>query len=76
MILSTREIIERYPDGRISYVETRAVIAPLWIAKYENRRKSPDGTLWIRIGSCRKYNSDGTLRWELLYDNDGNLIKN
>lgn len=75
MILREQEIIERYPNGQISYIETRAVIAPLWIGKYPNHRRADDGTIWIRIGVNKKYNPDGTLRWEIKYNNCGNILK-
>lgn len=74
MILSQEDIVERYPNGNIAYIETRAVIAPLWIAQYPNHRITPDGKLWIRIGVNKKYSPDGKLRWEILYDNCGNMI--
>jgi hypothetical protein len=50
MIFKKEKIVERHPNGNIAYVETRATISPLWIARYPNRRTAPDGTLWIRIG--------------------------
>lgn len=75
MILSKQEIIEKYSNGNISYVETRGIIAPIWIAKYPNRRITNDGTIWIRIGVNKKYNNDGKLRWEIKYDSCGNVIK-
>ena len=75
MILSEKEIIERYPDGKISYVETVAVIAPMWKAIYPNRRITPDGTLWIRVGVNKKYAPNGKLRWEIKYDDCGNVVK-
>ncbi|KKN74627.1 hypothetical protein LCGC14_0388290 [marine sediment metagenome] len=75
MKLSKKEIVERYPDGKISYIETRAVIAPLWAGEYPNRRVSTDGIMWIRVGVNKKYNPDGSLRWEIKYDNYGKMVK-
>jgi|GEM_PF-6929932 len=75
MILSKKEIVEKYPNGNIAYVETRAVISPLWIALYPNHRIAPDGTLWIRTGVNKKYGPDGKLRWEIKYDDCGNMVK-
>ena len=75
MILSSQEIIEKYPNGNISYVETKSIIAPMWIAQYPNHRQAEDGTLWIRTGVNKKYNLDGKLRWEIKYDNYGNIVK-
>ena len=75
MILRKQEIIEKHPNGKISYVETRAIIAPISRALYPNHRTSPDGTLWIRIGVNKKYNRDGKLMWEIWYDDHGNKVK-
>lgn len=75
MILSSQEIIEKYPNGNIAYIETRSVIAPIWIAKYPNCRISSDGTLWIRTGVNKKFNPNGKLQWEIKYDNCGNIVK-
>ena len=75
MIISKQEIIEKYPNGNISYIETRAIISPMFISEYPNHRIASDGTLWIRVGVNKKYNPDGKLRWEIKYNNCGNIVK-
>ena len=75
MILSKKEIIEKYPNGKISYIETRAVIAPISVAMYPNHRISSDGTIWIRVGVNKKYNQNGELRWEIKYNDVGSIVK-
>ena len=67
------ENIERYPNGRISYVEIIVTISPMWIALYPARRIAEDGTSWIRIGKNQKFNPDGSLRWALEYDEFGKI---
>lgn len=74
MILEKKEIIEKYPNGSFKYIETMARIAPMWVAKYPNHRIACDGTLWIRIGVNKKFNPYGSLRWELEYDDCGNMV--
>jgi hypothetical protein len=75
MILSREEIIEKYPSGNYKYIETRAVISRMWITQYPNHRVADDGTLWIRIGVNKKFKPDGSLAWEIKYDDCGNVVK-
>jgi hypothetical protein len=75
MILKKEEIIEKYPNGKISYIETRAIIAPMFLAIFPNHRIAEDGTFWIRTGVNRKFNSDGKLRWEIKYNDNGDVVK-
>lgn len=75
MILSKKEIIEKYPNGKIKYIETIAVIARMWLPQYPNHRIAPDGTLWIRIGVNKKFKPDGHLEWEIRYDGCGNIVE-
>lgn len=74
MILSQNQTIETHPDGSVSYMETKAVIAPMWQQLYPNRRTADDGTMWIRTGVNRKYKPDGSIEWEINYDENGNVI--
>lgn len=75
MIVSKQETIKRYPNGNISYVETKAIISPIYALKCPNHRISSDGKLWIRVGVNKKYNPEGKLRWEIKYDDCGNVVK-
>ena len=75
MILKTIETKDKYPNGNFKYIETRAIISPMWIALYPNHRISDDGTLWIRIGVNKKFRPDGELQWELKYSDTGNIVK-
>lgn len=75
MIVSKQEIVEKYPNGNFKYIETRAVISPVSIAKYPNHRIANDGTRWVRIGVNKKFNPDGKLAWEIKYDNCGSVVK-
>ena len=75
MILSTEEIVERYPSGNISYMETIGWVARPWLGHYPNHRIHPEKGPWVRIGVNRKYWEDGRLQWEILYDDHGNVVK-
>ena len=67
--------IERFENGNISYIENIEVISPFWQGLYPNRRISDDGTLWIRTGKNQKFNADGSIRWEIEYDEFGEIVK-
>jgi hypothetical protein len=75
MILSKEERVERYPNGKIDYMETIGWVATMFIALYPNHRVHPDKGPWVRIGVNRKYWEDGRLQWEILYDDHGNVVK-
>jgi hypothetical protein len=75
MILRKKEIVEKRQNGKIKYIETRAVISPMWIARYPNHRQAPDGTLWIRVGVNKKFRSNGKLEWEIKYNDCGNVVQ-
>ena len=75
MILNQTDIIERYPNGKLKYTETRAIIAPLFVAQYPNRRKDDEGRLWIRVGANKKFSPSGKLEWEINYTQNGDVLK-
>ena len=75
MLISKKEVREKYPNGNFKYIETIGIIAPMWISQYPNHRIAPDGTLWIRVGVNKKFRPNGKLQWELKYDDHGNIVK-
>ena len=75
MILSTQNITENFSNGNLSYLETRAIVHDDWISFYPNLRKLSDGSFMIRLNKNVKYNIDGSIQWQLNYDEFGNLIK-
>lgn len=76
MILSKKEIIEKYPNGNFKYIETIATVSRMWIALYPNHRISPKGEFLVRIGVNKKFRENGKLEWEIRYDDCGNIVKN
>lgn len=74
MLLRKKEIIEKYPNGKIRYIETRGIVAPMWRSQYPNQRVATDGTIWVRIGVNKKFRPDGKLEWEIKYDDHGNVV--
>jgi hypothetical protein len=74
-ILEKKEIIETHSNGKIKYVETKAIIHPIWIALCPNHRINDDGKLMIRIGVNKKFRFNGDLEWEIKYDDFGNVVK-
>ena len=62
-------------DGTLMYEETIGIVPPIFSPLYPNVRIAQDGTIWVRIGICRKYKSNGKTQWEIIYDNFGNIIR-
>ena len=75
MLLSKQEIIEKYPNGDFKYIETRAIVAPMWISQYPNHRINDNGDLMVRIGVNKKFKPNGKLEWEIKYDDHGNIVE-
>jgi hypothetical protein len=61
-------------DGTLIYEETIGIVPPIFAPLYSNSRRAEDGTILVRIGTCRKYKPNGKTEWELIYDNFGNII--
>ena len=61
-------------DGTLMYEETIGIVAPIFSPLYKNSRIAPNGIIWVRIGTCRKYKPNGKTEWEIIYDNFGNII--
>jgi len=77
MILRTEIIEEFHKNGQMFFTETRAFIAPLFIAQYSpyGIRGSQTDTPWIRIGKQIKFHDNGQKAWELVYSEKGDVIK-
>lgn len=75
MTIDKEEIITYRPDGKVDYVDTWEKVAPMWYPEYPNYRVRADGSRWVRTGENKKYNKDGSLRWRILYDSHGNVVK-
>lgn len=75
MLISRKVEKEFHENGRLSYIQTIALLSKSHSHLYENRRISDDGTEWIRVGTCGKWNDKGHQMWVLNYDERGNVLK-
>lgn len=76
MIIEQKTEKVYHKNGKLSYTETIAILSKSHAHLYENRRIADDGTEWIRVGLCGKWNEDGKQMWVINYDNNGNVMKN
>jgi len=76
MFVTTKENKEFHKNGTLAYIETIAILNPLFVQTYERRIVKQDGSEFIRIGLHAKYFDNGQLAWKLEYNDLGNLIKN
>lgn len=75
MFSEIKEIIEKFPNGNLKYIETIGIIPPIFSPLYPNSRIAPDGTIWCRIGWNKKFKENGKVQWDILYDQNGNILK-
>lgn len=66
---------EYHENGSPSYIETVAIIPPLFLNLYRKVSVTKEGVHWIRVGKCQKIHDNGIIAWTLNYDEKGNVIK-
>ena len=66
---------EYHENGSIKYIETIAVIPPLFSVLYSRGCVGFDGVHRIRVGKCQKSHDNGVVAWTLNYDDKGDVIK-
>lgn len=75
MILETKTNKEFHPNGKLSYIETIAILSKSHAHLYGHRRMHPDGYEWIRVGVNGKWSPEGKQMWVLNYDQNGDIMK-
>jgi len=75
MDLITTTNKEFHENGKLAYIETIAIIPPLFKSLYQNQRITKEGIIFIRIAQQAKYFNNGQLAWIMNYDDKGNYIK-
>lgn len=71
---SVYENKEHHKNGKLSYMETWAKIAPMFIDLFPNSIINGEG-YWIRIREQVKYYDNGQLAWRFEYNDKGELIR-
>lgn len=72
--MDIEKVQEFYSDGSLSYECTKRYLSPLEEHLFD-RRISLEGRSFIRINQAIKHNIDGSIRWKLIYDDYGEVIK-
>jgi hypothetical protein len=74
-LIKDKKDIQYFPDGSISYECQWAIVPAMFEHLHPNRICFfKHGISRIRIDRAVKYKKDGSVRWELFYDEYGSVI--